>query len=109
MAIGYSFTRVERSSLLGEGGVESMFAGFDNYVQAHSNANFVVSIGRIVLFGVVQVTVMIVAATILALLLETASATWTGLLCGTCFMRYALAVLLGTILCWSQCIPRLGA
>src|SRR5690625_902479 len=83
MAIGYSFTRVERSGLLGEGGVESMFAGFDNYVQALSNANFVASIGRMVLFGVVQVTVMIVAATILALLFETWSAKWPSVVLTT--------------------------
>src|SRR5699024_3910282 len=100
MAIGYSFTRVERSGLLGEGGVESMFAGFDNYVQALSNANFIASIGRMVLFGVVQVTVMIVAATILALLLETASAKWPGFFRATYFLPYGIPGVIATIL-WS--------
>ena len=100
MAIGYSFTRVERSGLLGEGGVESMFTGFDNYVQALSNANFIASIGRMVLFGVVQVTVMIVAATILALLLETASAKWPGFFRATYFLPYGIPGVIATIL-WS--------
>src|SRR5699024_138818 len=62
MAIGYSFTRVERSGLLGEGGVESMFAGFDDYDQALSNANFIASIGRMVLYGGVQGSARIVAS-----------------------------------------------
>src|SRR5699024_5082791 len=79
---------------------ESMFAGFDNYVQALSNANFVASIGRMVLFGVVQVTVMIVAATILALLLETASAKWPGFFRATYFLPYGIPGVIATIL-WS--------
>ena len=100
MAIGYSFTRVERSGLLGEAGIDNVFAGFDNYVQALSNANFVASIGRMVLFGVVQVTVMIVAATILALLLETASAKWPGFFRASYFLPYGIPGVIATIL-WS--------
>ena len=43
MAIGYSFTRVERSGLLGEEGVTSVFAGFENYAAALANQNFIAS------------------------------------------------------------------
>ncbi|PMC74883.1 carbohydrate ABC transporter permease [Brachybacterium sp. UMB0905] len=100
MAIGYSFTRVERSGLLGEQGVESMFAGFDNYVAALTNINFITSIGRMILFGVVQVTVMIVAAVILALLLESASAKWPGFFRSTYFLPYGIPGVIATIL-WS--------
>lgn len=50
----------------------SGFAGFANYAQALGDGNFIASIGRMLLFGVVQVPVMIVLATILALLLESA-------------------------------------
>ena len=100
MAIGYSFTRVERSGLLGEQGVESMFAGFDNYVAALTNINFITSIGRMILFGVVQVTVMIIAAVILALLLESASAKWPGFFRSTYFLPYGIPGVIATIL-WS--------
>src|SRR5690625_2070449 len=100
MAIGYSFTRVERSGLLGEGGVESMFAGFDNYVQALSNANFIASIGRMVLFGVVQVTVMIVAATILALLIEAECAERTSCVRATYFLPSCISGQIAVML-WS--------
>lgn len=100
MAIGYSFTRVERSGLLGEEGVTSVFAGFENYAAALANQNFIASIGRMVLFGVVQVTVMIVAATILALLLESAAARWPGFFRATYFMPYGIPGVIATIL-WS--------
>ena len=100
MAIGYSFTRVERLGLLGEAGVNSAFAGLDNYVAALTNVNFLQSIGRMILFGVVQVTVMIVAATILALLLESASAKWPGFFRATYFLPYGIPGVIATIL-WS--------
>ncbi|MEE1619593.1 carbohydrate ABC transporter permease [Brachybacterium sp. J153] len=100
MAIGYSFTRVERSGLLGEAGVTSVFAGLDNYIAALSNVNFIASLGRMVLFGAVQVTVMIVAATVLALLLESASAKWPGFFRATYFLPYGIPGVIATIL-WS--------
>ena len=100
MAIGYSFTRVERSGLLGEAGTESTFAGLSNYIAALSNVNFIESIGRMILFGVVQVTVMIVAATVLALLLESAAAKWPGFFRATYFLPYGIPGVIATIL-WS--------
>lgn len=100
MAIGYSFTRVERSGLLGEAGTESTFAGLSNYIAALTNVNFIESIGRMILFGVVQVTVMIVAATVLALLLESAAAKWPGFFRATYFLPYGIPGVIATIL-WS--------
>ena len=100
MAVGYSFTKVQRSGLLGEGGTESSFAGLDNYIAALSNVNFIESIGRMILFGLVQVTVMIVAATILALMLETAAAKWPGFFRATYFLPYGIPGVIATIL-WS--------
>jgi multiple sugar transport system permease protein len=100
MAIGYSFTSVERSGLLGEDGLTNSFAGLDNYIAALTNANFVESIGRMILFGVVQVTVMIVAATVLALLLESAAAKWPGFFRSTYFLPYGIPGVIATIL-WS--------
>lgn len=100
MAVGYSFTRVERSGLLGEAGVTSVFAGFENYAAALANQNFIASIGRMILFGVVQVTVMIVAATILALLLESAAARFPAFFRATYFMPYGIPGVIATIL-WS--------
>lgn len=98
MAIGYSFTRVERRGLLGEEGVTSIFAGLQNYAAALANVNFTTSIGRMILFGVVQVTVMIGAATILALLLESVQAKWPGFFRAAYFMPYGIPGVIATIL-----------
>jgi multiple sugar transport system permease protein len=100
VAIGNSFTGVTRAGLFGEEGVTTTFAGFDNYAQALANGNFIASIGRMLLFGVVQVTVMIAAATVLALLLESASARWPGLFRAVFFLPYGIPGVIATIL-WS--------
>ncbi|MBS1906251.1 MAG: sugar ABC transporter permease [Actinobacteria bacterium] len=100
VAVGSSFTKVTREGLFGEKGVTSQFAWFDNYVQAIGDGNFIASIGRVLLFGIVQVPVMIVAATVLALLLESASAKWPALFRAAYFMPYGVPGVIATIL-WS--------
>ncbi|QTF72604.1 carbohydrate ABC transporter permease [Arthrobacter woluwensis] len=100
VALVSSFTKVTRSGLFGEKGVTSGFAGFDNYAQALGDANFIASIGRVLLFGVVQVPVMIVLCTVLALLLESASARWPGFFRAAYFMPYGVPGVIATIL-WS--------
>ncbi|MGC0249863.1 carbohydrate ABC transporter permease [Pseudactinotalea sp. Z1748] len=99
-AVVQSFVRVERQGLFGEEGISSTFAGVGNYAAALDNAEFVASIGRVLLFGVVQVPVMIVFATVLALLLETASARWPAFFRATYFMPYGVPGVIATIL-WS--------
>jgi multiple sugar transport system permease protein len=100
VAIGQSFTTVERAGLFGEDGVTSRFVGFDNYALALSDEGFLASIGRMLLFGVVQVPVMIVLCTALALLLESASARWPQFFRGAYFMPYGVPGVIATIL-WS--------
>lgn len=99
-AVMSSFTRVTRSGLFGEAGVTSGFAGFSNYAQALADGNFIASMGRMLLFGVVQVPLMIVLATILALLLESASARWPGFFRAAYFLPYGVPGVIATIL-WS--------
>nr|WP_299036971.1 sugar ABC transporter permease [uncultured Pseudokineococcus sp.] len=99
-AVGQSFTRVQRSGLFGEAGTTSGFGGLANYRQALEGTAFVESVGRVLLFGVVQVTVMIVLATVLALLLESASAKWPGAFRTIYFLPYGIPGVVATIL-WS--------
>lgn len=99
-AIGQSLTRVERGGLLGESGISSTFAGLDNYRRALEDTAFLDSVGRVLLFGVVQVPVMIVSVTILALLLESASAKWPGAFRAAYFMPYGIPGVIASIL-WS--------
>ncbi|SMH45161.1 carbohydrate ABC transporter membrane protein 1, CUT1 family [Rathayibacter oskolensis] len=100
VAIGSSFTRVTRSGLFGEAGVTSGFAGFDNYAQALADGNFIASIGRMFLFGVVQVPIMIALCTVLALMLESASARMPGFFRAAYFLPYGVPGVIATIL-WS--------
>ncbi|WP_114558856.1 carbohydrate ABC transporter permease [Desertihabitans aurantiacus] len=100
VAVGQSFTRVTRSGVFGEQGVTSEFAWFANYAQALENGNFIDSIFRMLLFGVVQVTVMIALSTVLALLLESASARWPGFFRAVYFLPYGIPGVIATIL-WS--------
>jgi multiple sugar transport system permease protein len=99
-AIGESFTHTHRRGLFGEQGITSSFAGFTNYADALANSNFISSIGRVLLFGVVQVPVMIIACTILALLLESAAAKWPAVFRALYFMPYGVPGVIATIL-WS--------
>lgn len=99
-AIGESFTQTHRHGLFGEGGITSSFAGFANYAAALASGNFITSIGRVLLFGVVQVPVMIIACTILALLLESAAAKWPAVFRAAYFMPYGVPGVVATIL-WS--------
>ncbi|MCG7310860.1 carbohydrate ABC transporter permease [Brachybacterium sp. ACRRE] len=100
IAIVQSFLTVRRTGLVGEDGAVSRFAGLENYIAALTNQNFTDSILRMLLFGVVQVTVMIVASTVLALLLESASARWPGLFRAAYFLPYGIPGVIATIL-WS--------
>ncbi|KNH17669.1 ABC transporter permease [Arthrobacter sp. ZBG10] len=100
VAIGSSFTKVTRGGLFGEAGVTTSFAGFGNYAQALADGSFVASIGRMLLFGVVQVPVMIVLCTVLALMLESASAKWPGFFRAAYFLPYGVPGVIATIL-WS--------
>lgn len=97
MAVGQSFTVVNREGLFGEEGITTTFGGFENYRLALEDGSFIASIGRMVLFGVVQVPVMIALATVLALLLESASARWPGLFRAAYFMPYGVPGVLATI------------
>ncbi|WP_423923863.1 carbohydrate ABC transporter permease [Frigoribacterium sp. 2-23] len=100
IAIGSSFTKVSRAGLFGEGGVTSEFAWFDNYAQVLGDSNFIASIGRMFLFGIVQVPVMLILCTVLALLLESASAKWPGVFRAAYFLPYGVPGVIATIL-WS--------
>ncbi|GAA4684686.1 carbohydrate ABC transporter permease [Frondihabitans cladoniiphilus] len=100
IALGSSFTKVTRSGLFGEKGVTTSFAGFANYAEALQDGNFIASLWRMLLFGVVQVPVMLIFCTVLALLMESASAKWPGFFRAAYFLPYGVPGVIATIL-WS--------
>ncbi len=102
LPIGYavyqSLLKTERSGPLGLGGTRTVFAGLSNYSAALANGAFTDSIVRVLLFAVVQVPVMIGLATLLALLLEAASARGVPFFRGAYFLPYGVPGVIASIL-----------
>jgi multiple sugar transport system permease protein len=97
-AIYQSLIAVERSGVLGLGGQHRVFAGLSNYGDALGNDAFVASAGRIVLFAVVQVPVMIGLATLLALVLDSGLARWPRFFRTAYFLPFGVPGVIAAIL-----------
>lgn len=95
-AIWQSLFTTVRSGLLG--GAHQAFAGLSNYAEAVHDTDFITSIGRILLFGVVEVPVMIVFALILALVLDSAAARFTKFFRTAFFAPYGVPGVVASLL-----------
>ena len=69
-AVYQSVMGIKRFGAFGQGSNSQVFVGFDNYIAALSDEAFTQSLGRVMFFAAVQVPVMIVLATALALMLQ---------------------------------------
>lgn len=103
MPVGYalwqSFRVVRRSG--GQYGTSyTTFGGFEQYVEVFQNDEFWASIGRIGLFGIVQVPVMLFTALVMALLLDTHLLKLKGFFRTAAFMPYAVPGVIAAIM-WS--------
>lgn len=107
-AVYQSFIQVQRHGLFGELGRESVFAGFGNYSRALAQDAFIDSIGRVLLFGIVQVPIMLGLALVLALVLESASAKWPGFFRAMYFMPYGVPGVVATLLWGFLYVPGLS-
>ncbi|MFI5933088.1 carbohydrate ABC transporter permease [Actinoplanes sp. NPDC051494] len=83
-AVVQSLYKVERTGTFGP--VKEVFGGLEQYQRVFSDSPFWESVGRVLLFGVVQVPVMLGVALLLALLLD------SGLVKGRRFFRLAFFV-----------------
>ncbi|WP_035812625.1 carbohydrate ABC transporter permease [Jiangella gansuensis] len=97
-ALYTSFFTVERSGLGFGNANESVFVGFDNYVRALSDSGFVASFARVLLFGVVQVPVMLALSIALALLFDSAVVRWKRFFQLSVFIPYAVPAVVATLL-----------
>jgi multiple sugar transport system permease protein len=86
------------SGLYGLDGRHTIFVGLSNYSQALRSEDFVASVGRVLLFGVVEVPIMVVLATGLALLMDAASARLSGLFRVSFFLPYGVPGVIASIL-----------
>ncbi|HWS32340.1 MAG TPA: sugar ABC transporter permease [Actinoplanes sp.] len=83
-AIKQSLYKIERQGTFGK--AQEVFGGLEQYTRVFSDGPFWESIGRVLLFGIVQVPVMLGVALALALLLD------SGLVKGKAFFRLAFFV-----------------
>jgi multiple sugar transport system permease protein len=88
-AIYQSLFRSQRSGL-GLGLPTVSFNGIGNYLDVVRDQNFISGLGRMLLFGIVQVPIMLGLALLLALLLDSSSARWKGLFRTAFFIPYAI-------------------
>ncbi|GAA2079491.1 sugar ABC transporter permease [Streptomyces albiaxialis] len=97
-AVYQSMLKVERSGPMGLGKPSVGFAGFENYTLALQQTSFLEGFGRVLLFGIVQVPVMLLLALVLALLLDQVKDRWAGLMRATYFLPYGIPGVIATIL-----------
>ncbi|GAA3834291.1 carbohydrate ABC transporter permease [Streptomyces chiangmaiensis] len=98
-ALWQSFLVVRRTG--GQYGTSyTTFGGFEQYAQVFQNSEFWASIGRIGLFGIVQVPVMLFVALIMALLLDTPLLKAKSFFRISAFMPYAVPGVIAAIM-WS--------
>jgi multiple sugar transport system permease protein len=105
LPIGYavyqSLLKVHVSGLgLGPGSTTTVFAGLSNYAQVFSDSSFVHGVGRVLLFGVVQIPVMLAFATVLALLVDSAAVRFRRFFRLVYFLPYGIPGVIAAIL-WS--------
>ncbi len=100
-AIYQSLFKVHVSGLgLGPSSTTTVFAGFSNYAHVFADPSFRQGVGRVLLFGVVQVPVMLAFATILALLLDSAAVRFRRFFRLAFFLPYGIPGVIAAIL-WS--------
>lgn len=98
-AIWQSLQATTRSGL-GIGAAGSRFAGLENYAQALQDQEFIAGVLRMLVFGVVQVPVMLFFALVLALLFDSSFAMFKKFFQFAAFLPYALPGIVASIL-WS--------
>jgi multiple sugar transport system permease protein len=84
-----SLFRFQRSGL-GLTGTTVGFGGLSNYVNVLSDPKFYSSVGRVLLYGIVQVPVMLILALVLALLLDSAVVRFKAFFRLAFFVPYAV-------------------
>jgi multiple sugar transport system permease protein len=108
--IGYAFVRsffvTEREGAFGP--AEDAWGGLSNYQQALSDPALIESVGRVLVFGFVQVPAMLLLALLFALLLDSAAARFKGFFRLSYFVPYAVPVVIGTIVWGFLFTPGLG-
>jgi len=94
----YQSTFHFRRSGLGLSGATVGFNGLGNYADVISDPKFYTSVGRVLLYGIVQVPVMLILALVLALLLDSAIVRFKGFFRLVFFVPYAVPGIIAALL-----------
>ncbi len=94
-----SLFSLQRSGL-GLGAAQSVFSGLSNYADVLRDKKFLDSVVRMLLFGVVQIPIMLGLALVLALLLDSGAARLRAFFRLAYFVPYAIPGIVGALL-WS--------
>ncbi|WP_174719970.1 carbohydrate ABC transporter permease [Tengunoibacter tsumagoiensis] len=109
--IGYalyqSLYQTQRSGL-GLSAPKMVFAGLSNYQQVLTDGNFFGGLGRVLLFGVVQVPIMLCLALLLALLLDAKTARFKSFFRVSFFIPYAIPGVIAALLWGYLYTPQLS-
>lgn len=87
-----------KTSGLGFGPPQTLFVGLGNYVEALTSSDFVTSIGRVLLFALIEVPLMVVVAVVLALLLESGKARFPRIFRAIFFLPYGIPGVVASLL-----------
>jgi multiple sugar transport system permease protein len=74
------------------------FTGLDNYVKAFTDPEFLTGVRRVVLFGLVQIPIMLGVALVAALILDAMTGRLAKTFRLTLFMPYAVPAVIGTLM-----------
>ena len=83
---------------LGSGGQTQVFAGLDNYVDTFTDPEFGASVGRVLLYGVILIPIMLGLALLFALLLDSKRSRSTGFSRISIFLPYAVPAVISSLL-----------
>ncbi|HEY4269612.1 MAG TPA: sugar ABC transporter permease [Galbitalea sp.] len=98
VAIGTSLFKVQKSGLGFDTASKTVFVGIQNYATALADPAFIAGFGRVLLFGIVQVPVMLALALIFALLLDSARTKFKRVLRLGVFLPFAIPGVVAALL-----------
>jgi multiple sugar transport system permease protein len=104
-----SLRRVRVSGLgLGKGSRVEKWAGLSNYARSLSDPEFLPSVGRIALYGLIVVPVMLGLALLMALLLDSGRSRAGGFARTSIFLPYAVPAVVASLLWGFLYLPRIS-
>lgn len=113
LPIGYAVylsfrTEIVKGLGLGSGARQEVWAGFSNYVRALEDPEFIASVGRVAVYGLLLVPTMLGLALLFALLLDSHRTRARGFSRISIFLPYAVPAVIASLLWGFLYLPRVS-